>query len=180
MDYCPEVQRYRQEVELRRRTILDGIRRLPIAVLIWGSAPGANTLGSATRLKLRDDLILHGHIADFSEDLIDPTSDIGIQAQQLSHVEAYDITFSIPEGHGSVAEIHDFAKVPRIAHKIVTFLNRAHNGGYSNETLLELQSTVTCAVELYDQENLPGCIVTSALGRITRLQEIYYMLGRRV
>jgi hypothetical protein len=180
MDYLPEVQRYRQQVELRRKAILEEVRRLPIAILIWGSSPGGNTPGSATRLKLRDDLISRGHVADFSEDLIDPTSDIGIQAQQLSHVEAYDITFSIPERHGSVAEIHDFAKIPRVAHKIVTFLDRAHNDGYANKTLLELQSTVTCAVELYDQENLPGCIITAALLRVTRLQEIYYMLGRRI
>jgi hypothetical protein len=147
--------------------------------LIWGPAPAAATPAGSTRLQLRDALIDDGHLAQFSEDLIDPSSNRSIQLQQLTHVQSHDVVFSIPDSPGSIAEIHDFAKVPGVSHKIITFLDRGWNSGYSNLTLLEFQSQVTCAVELYDSTDLPAYVVEKAKVIVRRLQEIYYFGGRR-
>ena len=58
-----------------------------------------------------------------------------VMAQQVAHAEAHDIVFSLPSSPGSVAEIHDFARIPWLSHKIVTFLNSDWSDGYSNQNL---------------------------------------------
>jgi hypothetical protein len=179
MDLTPEAGRYLVEVNRRRTAVLQAVTKLPIAVLIWGPAPTAGTPASDARSRLKDELIKNGHLAQFSEELVEPGLPFSLELQQLSHVEAYDIVFSIPDSPGSIAEIHDFSKAPGLAHKIVAFLNQSWNDGYSNRTLIELQSRVTCAVELYDPANLPSCIIDKALELVRRLQELYYLLGRR-
>lgn len=179
MHFAPEAARYQLEVDSRRSAILLAVTRIPIAVLIWGPSPDAGTPAANTRVQLRDELIKNGHLAQFSEDLIDPSSMFSIQVQQLSQVEAADIVFSIPDSPGSIAEIHDFAKLPRVSHKIITFLNQDWNSGYSNRALLEIESRLTCATELYDPANMPDCIIRKASELVRRLQELYYLLGRR-
>jgi hypothetical protein len=180
MCLTPAAKRYQEEVERRRLAALEAVDDLPIAVLIWGPSPTAPTPLSDTRVKLRDELIRNGHLAQFSEDLIDPLSHHGLQVQQLSHLESHDIVFSIPGSPGSIAEIHDFAKLPRLSNKIVTFLDRAYNDGYANLALMELQTQVTCAIELYDAIDLPTCVIEKAMTKVRQLQELYYLLGRRV
>ena len=170
---------YREEVERRRIVTLQEVDRLPIAALIWGPSPSSATPAADTRVQLRDELIKDGHLAQFSEDLIDRTSHHSIQIQQLSHVQSHDVVFSIPDSPGSIAEIHGFAKVPGLSHKIITFLDRRWNDGYSNLALMEFQSQVTCAIVLYDAPDLPACVIEKAKAIVRCLQEIYFFAGRR-
>jgi hypothetical protein len=100
-------------------------------------------------------------------------------AQQVAHAEAHDIVFSLPSSPGSVAEIHDFARIPWLSHKIVTFLNSEWDRGYSNQSLVQMQSTLTCQIQIYDPSGLPKCVVDCALDLVGRLQELYYVAGRR-
>jgi hypothetical protein len=179
MHLSPEAERYKLEVDRRRAAVLESVNRIPIAALIWGPSPAAGTPAADARVQLHDELILKGHLAQYSEDLIDHTSPHSIQVQQLSHVEASDIVFSIPDSPGSIAEIHDFAKLPLIGQKIVTFLDQRWNNGYANRSLIELASRVTSAIELYDPADSPKCIISKALELIEKLQEFYYLLGRR-
>lgn len=168
-----------QEVDRKRLEALARIERVPIAALIWGPAPDSRTKVAQARQLVRDTLVRNGHLAQFSEELVDPVSSHSIQAQQLAQVEAYDVVFSIPDSVGSIAEIHDFSKTPWLSHKIVTFLDKRWNDGYANRSLIEIQSVATCSIVLYDKNELPSCIVGSCLETIRRLQEIYYFLGRR-
>ena len=179
MALSPEAERFRREVELKRLRALEAIKRIPIAVLIWGANPRGSSPAAKARVQLRDVLVSNGHLAQFSEDLMDPSSGLGILAQQMAQVEAHDLVFSIPDSFGSMAEIHDFARLPWLSHKIIAFLDRAHNGGYANQTLLEIQARITCGIELYDGVDSPGCIIDKALASVRRLQEIYYLAGRR-
>jgi hypothetical protein len=100
-------------------------------------------------------------------------------AQQVADVEAHDITFALPDSPGSIAEAHDFARIPSVSHRIVTFVNGDYNDGYANKTLLELQSTATCKIQIYNASDLPGCVVDHARSLVRRLQEFYYLSGRR-
>lgn len=172
-------QDFEAEVEELRLKAMRRIDAIPVAALIWGPAPDPGSAIASARLKLRDELTKRGHLANFSEDLMDSNSRRSILAQQVAHAEAYDIVFSIPASPGSVAEIHDFARIPWLSHKIVTFLNRDWNDGYANQSLLQLQSTVTCQVQLYDPAGLPNGIIEIALNLVSRLQELYYIAGRR-
>jgi hypothetical protein len=166
-------------IDKRRIEALSRIEKIPIAALIWGPSPSATTGIAAARMKLRDELIKRGHLANFSEDLVDPDSSRSIFAQQIAQVEAYDIVFSIPASPGSVAEIHDFARIPWLSPKIITFLNNDWNDGYSNQSLVQLQSNATCRIQPYHPQDLPDCLIHPALELIQRLQEIYYIAGRR-
>jgi hypothetical protein len=171
--------RFEDEVEQRRVEALERIDRIPIAVLIWGPAPQVGTPVAEARQLLRDTLCSDGHLARFSEELFDPGNHHSILAQQVAQAEAYDIIFSMPDSPGSIAEIHDFARIPGIAHKIVTFINQEWNDGYANRTLIEIQSTITCRVQLYSAETLPDMIVATVRDYVRRLQEFYYFAGRR-
>jgi hypothetical protein len=167
------------EVERKRIAALSRMDSIPISALIWGPTPSAGTPAANTRIALRTALSGRGHHARFSEDLMDPASTHSLLAQQIAQIEAFDIVFSIPESVGSVAEIHDFARSPNLSYKIVTFLNEEWNRGYANRTLIEMESTITCQIQLYNPALLPGCVVDRALHLVNRIQEIYYLNGRR-
>lgn len=158
---------------------LKRIQSVPVAALIWGPAPTTLTPVSTARVQLRDQLNSNGHHARFSEDLIDPKSTMSIVAQQMSQAEAFDVVFSIPDSPGSIAEIHDFARIPQLSYKVIAYLNADWNSGYANQSLIQMQSVATCKIQLYQPSDLPGCIVTSAQEMVQRLQEFYYLNGRR-
>jgi hypothetical protein len=168
-----------EAVERERRNALARIRGVPISVLIWGPTPSSKTPVAITRGELRRVLESDGHLVRYSEDLYDPAASYSLLAQQVADVEAYDITFSLPDSPGSIAEAHDFARIPSISHRIVTFIDGNHDDGYANKTLLELQSTATCKVQVYKAADLPGCVVEHARSLVRRLQEFYYLAGRR-
>lgn len=170
---------FEEEIERKRLEAVQRIKAQPIAALIWGPAPISGTPIALVRNQLRDTLVSNGHHARFSEELIDPSLSLSIIAQQVTHVEAFDIVFSLPESPGSIAEIHDFARIPSVSPKIVAFIDSRWNSGYSSQSLMQLESTATCRIQVYDHTLLPDCVITPALLLVSRLQEVYYLYGRR-
>jgi hypothetical protein len=166
-------------VERKRLQVLEVIRSLPIAALIWGPAPDSASVQAQARRLLRDELLKDGHLARFSEELFDPTSPYSVLIQEVAQAESHDIVFSIPGSPGSIAEIHDFARIPGVSHKIIAFLDYAWSDGYANKSLIQLQSVATCQIQLYNAGDLPNCIIDRAKEIIRRLQEFYYLAGRR-
>ncbi len=170
---------FAEAVERNRKDALARIRAVPIAVLIWGPSPSSISPVALARGELRQALESEGHLVRYSEDLYDPTASYSLIAQQVADVEAHDITFSLPDSPGSIAEAHDFARIPSISNRIVTFVDRAYNDGYANKALLDFQSTATSKIQIYNAADLPGCIVEQARLLVRRLQEFYYLNGRR-
>jgi hypothetical protein len=173
------LDQFRRDVNSKRIEALQRISQVPIAVLVWGPSLSAVDPIAVARTMLRDRLIELGHLAEFSEDLCDPGSQISIFAQQIAQAEVYDVIFSIPNSIGSIAEIHDFARIPGISHKLIVFLDAGQLAGYSALSLVAAQTSASCKVERYDSAKLPECILEVALDQIRRLQEIYYISGRR-
>lgn len=169
---------FAEHIEQRRREALAQIDSIPIAALIWGPAPTAGTPISDARVRLRDELSARGHLARFSEELVDPALPYSIFSQQLAQAKAFDIVFSLPDSPGSIAEIHDFARIPDLAPKVVGFLNSRWNNGYSNQSLMQIESIATCRIQPYDDTKLPDCILTVALDMVRRLQEFKFSHGR--
>jgi hypothetical protein len=171
---------FEDDVNRRVQESLDRISKIPVAALIWGPDVASGTPIAETRQRLRDVLVADGHMARFSEELIDPRSEHSIVAQQFAHAEAFDIVFSLPGSPGSVAEIHDFARMPGVGSKIVTFVNEDWNDGYANRTLMQMESTLTSRIQIYAPTELPDGVIRRALNQIHRLQEVLYcFLGRR-
>jgi hypothetical protein len=172
-------KKFVKAVERRRTRALRYIESIPVSVLIWGPDPGSGSVFADARLRLREELTRRGHLVSFSEDLVDLGSPRSILAQQVAQAEAYDIVFSIPASPGSIAELHDFARISWLSRKLVAFLNREWQRGYSNLSLMQLKSTLACQIYVYDPAQLPCCIVDQALEVIGRLQELHYMARQR-
>lgn len=158
---------------------LEAISRVPVSVLIWGPDPTTDSPVANCRKLLKQELLSDHVWASFSEDLYDKNLPYSNFAQQISQAEAYDLIVSIPDSHGSVAEIHDFSRMPGISNKVITFIDEQWNNGYSNSTLLQLQSIVTCRVQQYKSADLPHCVINATKAQIKVLREGYYALGRR-
>ena len=171
---------FADSVERQRTKALQRIRSVRIAVLIWGPTPRKRTAVAKARRVLRQALESDGHLVRYSEDLYDPKLRFSLLAQQVADVEAHDITFSLPDSEGSIAEIHDFARIPGVSHNIVAFIDSEKSDGYSNTTLQQLQTTATCKVHFYRSCELPDAIVGPARLMVERLQEFYYLIGRPV
>ncbi len=167
-------------IEQRRQPALAQMAQIQIAALIWGPTPQAATPVAGARVHLRNLLNERGHHARFSEDLLDPVSEYSVFAQQIAQAKAFDVVFSIPDSPGSIAELHDFARIPGVAPKIVAFLDQAWCGGYASQSLIQLESIATCRIQLYDASQLPTCVIAKATDMVRRLQEYYFAHGRIV
>ncbi len=173
MDFEDEVNRKVQDALAR-------ISRIPVAVLIWGPDVKSGTPIADTRQKLKDVLVADGHLARFSEELIDPNSTHSVVAQQFAQAEAYDVVFSLPGSPGSISEIHDFARMPGVGGKIVAFVDQDWNDGYANKSLMQMESTLTSRVQIYASTDLPDRVIDTAQNHVHRLQELLYcFFGRR-
>ncbi len=170
---------FAQAIDQKRRECLSHIMQVPVAALVWGPNPTSANPVASTRLTLREELRKKGHYAEFSEDLYDSRSPHSLIAQQVAQAEAFDIIFSLPDSIGSVAEIHDFARIPGISHKVVAFVDQLHLNGYSGQSLLATQTNSTCKIEIYDAGKLPNCIIDCALDQVFRMQELLYVSGMR-
>ncbi len=174
-----DLTEFKRQLALRRAEALARIRETPVAALVWGPNPTLSDPVAIARARLRDELRANGHVADFSEDLYDASSPQSAFAQQVAQAEAYDVVFSIPGSFGAVAEVHDFARLPTIARKLIAFIDEAHLTGYSHQSLIAAQTSASCKIEVYNGLKLPGCIVNYALDEMRRLQELFYISGRR-
>jgi hypothetical protein len=176
---APSLADFKNQIALKRVEALARITQVPVSALVWGPDPAAGDPISVTRVRLRDALRANGHVADFSEELYDPSSPLSAFAQQVAQAEAYDVVFSIPGSFGAVAEVHDFARLPTVSRKVIAFVDQAHLNGYSHQSLIAAQTSASCRVEIYDGFKLPTCVIDYALSEIRRLQEIFYVSGRR-
>jgi hypothetical protein len=168
-----------KQVDENRKKALESIRKVPIACLIWGPNDSSGTPTANCRKMLKEELTKLGHYACYSEDLFDPNCDISNLLQQAAQAEAFDIVFSIPDSPGSIAEIHQFARVPFIGPKIVAYLDSSWNGGFANKALIDLQSPATCKIQPYQSKDLPYFIINDSIDFVKRLQEAQYLNGRR-
>lgn len=159
---------------------LMSIRSIPISVLIWGPNPFSKTPVAKCRLALRESLEKLGHLCYFSEELFKPGAEFSLLAQQVAQVENFDLVVSIPESPGSIAEIHDFAIIPNVGNKILTFLDSRWDNGYSNTTLAERDSFTGPKIVPYDESMLPDPVLKRSLQEVQRLQEMMYILKRRL
>ena len=170
---------FKEQVERKRIQALENISNVPVSTLIWGPNPTSLTVTANIRKSLKEELSNKGHYAKYSEELFDPLSHHSNFAQQVAQAEAFDIIFSIPDSPGSIAEIHDFARIPYISNKIITFIDRQWNDGYSNQALISLESNISCRIQIYDQVNMHDFIMAQAIKYVKTLQETYFIFGRR-
>lgn len=128
-----------------RQTMLDVAqdiqKRCKLKVLIWG--PGA-TAGDIyrKRCEIGDRLGQLGHTVDFGEDVWDPATlsqtGLNLSVGEFLQAIAYDYIICLMASPGSVAEVHDFAKIKEFASKMMICVDREHQHGYSAKGTLRI------------------------------------------
>lgn len=177
---CPEARELWDKIKPRLAEKEKEVRRIPVSILIWGPSPEGDSKISILRRDLRSILRQDGHLAVFSEEIYDDTSDITLRTQQLLQAEQFDIIISIPDSPGSIAEIHDFTGDTRINKKIVVFLNKQHCIGYSGQSLIAISNVLSCEIIFYENEDDREFIIITSRNIISQIREYKYLFGGRV
>ena len=150
----PEARSLADELMPQVRKQIDRIESIPVAVLIWGPTPETQTLVAKKRMVLRRILRQDGNWACFSEELMFDSANVGPRIQEICQGDLFDLIVSLPASHGSVGEIHEFARDEIIRHKILVFVDKQWDNSYSNQSLRGSAGTGSYTVIPYDPDEL--------------------------
>jgi len=159
---------------------LVNLTEIPVSVLLWGPSPDSIDELGQLRLDLRDELRENGHLALFSEEIVDTSLPTSIRIQQLIHAQEFDIIVSMPSTAGSIGELHDFAGDRRINSKLVVCLNEEYLGGYSNQSIQAFCTALTLEAIYYKGISELPIIKQAVLNHIQRIREVKYFYGGRI
>lgn len=97
--------------------------RFPLAVLVWGPAPG-DSLEYRKRCEIRDSLNLDGHVAKFSEDLMPKDHEISDPLEEeLLQADAANLIVVLYGSRGTQSEIDGLLKHTTIAEKALILIH---------------------------------------------------------
>ena len=170
-----EAQELFEQISPKIEKEVNDIMKIAVAVLVWGPAPSAGTPYSEIRVEVKDKLIRDGHLAKFSEDLYDTSIDIPPRAQQVAQAKYFEVIISIPESHGSVAEVHDFLSIEEIRQKMIIFINEEFNDGYSNKSIKIFDTINGCRIFSYDGVTQIKEILKTTEKKIHKYQILKYL-----
>ena len=115
--------------------------RAVVKILIWGPGPSGGDIYQK-RLELRKKLQQLGHTVHFSEDVC--TTDLltrtglNLSVAELIQAVHYDYIVCFMASPGSIGEVHDFARVKKIAAKMMICVDNRHREGYSGKGVLHI------------------------------------------
>lgn len=154
-------------------------KKIPVSILLWGPAPDDPSEIAQLRVKLRSELIACGHLAQFSEELIETGSEVSVKTQQLIHAQQFDMVVSMPCTPGSIGELHDFISDNRINKKLLVFLNEDFQYGYQFQSVVATSSYLTYKTITYKGYGELYIIENSVNSEIQKIREIkYFNQGR--
>lgn len=174
----PEAQKLFEKLKPQIVEELSQINNIPVSILIWGPSPSSRSPIAELRVKLRTVLREQGHLALFSEEIIESNQG-SIRIQQLVQAQKFDMIVSIPETSGSIGEIHDFASDSRVNGKLLVFLNNEYLEGYSHQSLQALSSILTYEVVYYNGYPELPIVQDGIFDHVKRVREVkYFYQGR--
>lgn len=158
---------------------LDEAGRKPACILLWGPDPTKRSAMGDLRISLRRILREEGHLACFSEELLDGDRKDPVRLQQLAQAQSVDLIVSLPSSPGAIGELHDFAADRRVNAKILAFIDRRHLGGYGPQSLESISTLASCTIEYYSDTENRDQIVDTVLFEAQRIREMKYILDGR-
>lgn len=168
-----------QEIRYRAKIEEAIVNDIPVSVLIWG--PSASTIDaiSSLRIKIRTVLTQRGHLARFSEELVDAESSGDAGSQQLMHGELFDLIVSLPNTYASIIAINNFMSDNRLNKKMIIFLDATIDYGRDFQNLLEssTQRTYGSAIT-YKGEGEFGIVEATIYETVKRIGEIKFLNER--
>lgn len=180
----PDIPLSSEATELMKRILpgieqrLAEIRRTPVSVLLWGPSVNSDSPLAKLRLRLRKELRENGHAAFCSEELCF-NSGYAPRIEQLAQAHEFDLIVSTPCTPGSIGEIHDFAADRRVQAKLLVFLNEEHVAGYSSQSLVLLETVISCEINYYPNDGLLEGVFEVTMDNVKRIQDMKWLMAGR-
>lgn len=106
----------------------------PLIVLIFGPGSSGGDIYKK-REEIRDKIRELGHIAYFGEEYCTPeklvANGLNLEVAEYLLAKKCDYIICLMASPGSIGEVHDFAKYPEIATKMMICIDKQHSEGYS-------------------------------------------------
>jgi hypothetical protein len=119
----------------------DFTRKAKLLILLWGPGASGGDL-YVKRCEIKESLSRLGHIVHFSEDIWTPDvlsqSGLNLSVAEFIQAKAYDYIVCIMSSPGAIGEVHDFARFPRLAQKMLICVDHVHEAGYSAQGVLRI------------------------------------------
>jgi hypothetical protein len=147
-----------------------------LKILIWGPGSSGGDI-YVKRCEIRDHLISLGHTAHFSEDVWNPNLlvqiGLNLSVAEFFQAKAYDYIVCLMTSPGSIAEVHDFARYPTIAHKMLICVDIDQSAGYSALGVLRIFEGNHGKIDWFTQPtDLKDChLATRIINQISKVAE---------
>jgi len=150
--------------------------RISLRILLWGPGTGGGKVYEK-RAELKEKLTKLGHVAHFSEDVC--TSELlartglNLSVAELIQAQRYDYVICLMASPGSIGEVHDFARIRRIAVKMMICIDQNHKSGYSGLGVLRIFEGYNGKVDWFSSPtDLTDChLATRVLDQIHKVAE---------
>ena len=119
----------------------DMMNKKPLDVLILGPGSSGGDIYKK-REEIRDKIKELGHIAYFAEEKCTPkklaANGLNLTVAEYLFAKRCDYIICLMASPGSIGEVHDFAKDPKIATKMMICIDSHHSEGYSAHGTLRI------------------------------------------
>ncbi len=152
-------------------------RMTRLKVLVFGPGPNGGDI-YRKRCELRDRLGSLGHTAHFGEDICKPdvlkASGLNVSAGEYLAAIGYDYIVILMTSPGSIGEAHDFARVQRLASKMMICVDQNHKEGYSAQGVLRQFEGLNGKMDWFEYpKDITDChLSTRVLEQIQKLAEL--------
>jgi hypothetical protein len=168
----PEPEELYKELERRSEHWEDQVLRISLNILVWGPGKGGGALYEK-RLQIRDVLRQQGHDARFSEDVRRKSKlgKLSLRHEELLQALAADLIVTLYCSPGSIAEVHDFARLDVLGRKMLIFADEDTREGYGGQGLLRELLEDSKNVEYYTPDDITQChLLGKVQGKVRKLQ----------
>jgi len=113
-------------------------KTIALSVLVWGPNPKSVSAVGKKRREIKEELLINGHVAMFSEDQAKEDPYMSQKTHELIQGQASDVIIVLLEDSpGALGELHDFASYPDLAPKLLVLVPNKYRRGYSAEGILQ-------------------------------------------
>lgn len=177
--YSPRARRYLRQIRKRYQDYLHEVKRVPLAVLVWGPSRECSDM-FAKRVEIVNSLRKDNVVA-FSSDL-DPLIVAGSDAIPLKAHEyleglSVDLIVVIHHSFGSVAEVHGILSCKELTEKALVFVEEKTLEGFATKVTLEEMGEHVRTFSYPD--DIASCkLKDNVLAWVNKMKHIKYRLLR--
>jgi hypothetical protein len=153
---------------------LEQLKVVSLSILVWGPGPNRDSPIAEKRKDIRDELLLRGHNAMFSEDIPTRKNGLSQKSKEFAQAQAADlIIILVEDSAGALGEAHDFCNDPNLAPKTCVMVPRHYRKGYSGQGAFKDLEEAYGGIFWYGEGDIAICkVLTRAVRRAEALRNI--------